>query len=255
MEAFGTTRSRVAARHAFLAPDGHVRAPQPGWQGAETSTLISPQVGTKASARFTMTLAWLEPGGQAGPPLAGVERFVYALGGAVTLQTERGAEALGPHHYAYLPPGATHELVADEAARLVLFERRYVTLPGTPLPEPMVGDARALEGEPFLGDEGVRVRRLLPSGAAYDLAVNTMTFRPGASLPFVETHANEHGLLMLSGGGIYRLEDDWYPIRAGDALWMGPYCPQWFGALGAEDGSYLLYKDQNRDWLAFDREG
>jgi len=42
----------------------------------------------------------------------------------------------------------------------------------------------------------------------------------------------EHGLMMLEGGGIYRLGDSWYPVTAGDFIWMGPWCPQWFGAIG-----------------------
>ena len=41
----------------------------------------------------------------------------------------------------------------------------------------------------------------------------------------------EHGLVMLSGEGVYRLEDSWYPVQAGDAIWMAPYCPQWFVAI------------------------
>ena len=44
----------------------------------------------------------------------------------------------------------------------------------------------------------------------------------------------EHGLLMLSGQGVYRLGDDWHPVRAGDVIWMGAYCPQWFVAMGKE---------------------
>jgi (S)-ureidoglycine aminohydrolase len=44
-----------------------------------------------------------------------------------------------------------------------------------------------------------------PDDPAFDMAVNVMQFDPGAALPFVETHANEHGLYMLAGGGIYRL--------------------------------------------------
>ena len=56
----------------------------------------------------------------------------------------------------------------------------------------------------------------------------------------------EHGLLMLEGGGIYRLNDHWYPVTAGDFIWMAPYCPQWFGALGKTPAKYLLYKDWNR---------
>ena len=52
----------------------------------------------------------------------------------------------------------------------------------------------------------------MPDGAAYDFAVNTMTYDPGAALSMVEIHVMEHGLLMLEGGGIYRLGDSWYPV-------------------------------------------
>ena len=51
---------------------------------------------------------------------------------------------------------------------------------------------------------------------------------------------------MLEGGGIYRLGDSWYPVTAGDFIWMGPWCPQWFGAIGKVPAKYLIYKDWNR---------
>jgi (S)-ureidoglycine aminohydrolase len=51
---------------------------------------------------------------------------------------------------------------------------------------------------------------------------------------------------MLEGGGIYRLGDAWYPVTAGDFIWMAPFCPQWFGALGKRPAKYLIYKDWNR---------
>ena len=73
-----------------------------------------------------------------------------------------------------------------------------------------------------------------------------MTYQPGASLSQVEVHVIEHGLLMLEGGGIYRLGDAWYPVTAGDFIWMAPFCPQWFGALGRQPAKYLIYKDWNR---------
>ena len=52
-----------------------------------------------------------------------------------------------------------------------------------------------------------------------------MTYQPGAALSQVEIHYMEHGLLMLKGGGIYRLGDQWYPMQAGDFIWMAPFCP------------------------------
>ena len=51
---------------------------------------------------------------------------------------------------------------------------------------------------------------------------------------------------MLEGGGIYRLGDSWYPVKAGDFIWMAPWCPQWFGAIGKVPAKYLIYKDWNR---------
>jgi len=76
--------------------------------------------------------------------------------------------------------------------------------------------------------------------------VNSMVYQPGAALSMVEMHVMEHGLLMLEGGGIYRLGDSWYPVTAGDFIWMAPWCPQWFGAIGKVPAKYLIYKDWNR---------
>jgi (S)-ureidoglycine aminohydrolase len=51
---------------------------------------------------------------------------------------------------------------------------------------------------------------------------------------------------MLEGGGIYRLNDSWHSVTAGDFIWMAPWCPQWFGAIGKTPAKYLIYKDWNR---------
>ena len=96
------------------------------------------------------------------------------------------------------------------------------------------------------GDAWLEVRALIPDDPAFDFRVNTMTYQPGASLPAVESHVMEHGLLMLEGAGIYRLGDSWHPVAAGDFIWMAPYCPQWFGALGKQPAKYLIYKDWDR---------
>ena len=54
---------------------------------------------------------------------------------------------------------------------------------------------------------------------------------PSAALLLQEVHYNQHGLLLLQGQGIYRLGEQWYPVQAGDAIWMAPYVPQvgWMG--------------------------
>ena len=103
------------------------------------------------------------------------------------------------------------------------------------------------KGPPFLGDPDAILKVLLPRDLRFDMAVNVFTFQPGAALPMVEVHVMEHGLLMLEGKGVYRLDDDWYPVRQGDVIWMAPYCPQWFVAMGKGPARYLYYKDVNRD--------
>jgi (S)-ureidoglycine aminohydrolase len=213
-------------------------------------------MGSGPQARFIHYLAHLEDGGQSGPSQPGVERFIFVLDGTVELKTERRSHLLESRNqgYALLPAGTHHTVVARGAARLNIFERYYLPYNGAPPPDLVTGAAREVTGEPLMGDPDVWVQKLLPETPSFDLAVNIMNFRPGGGLPQVETHQMEHGIIMLSGGGIYRLGDDWYPIQKEDVLWMGPYCPQWFGALGKENASYLLYKDWNRDPFVLERE-
>ena len=52
--------------------------------------------------------------------------------------------------------------------------------------------------------------------------------------------------LFLEGGGVYRLDADWHPVTAGDAIWIAAYCPQWFIAAGPGPARYIYYKDVNR---------
>ncbi len=117
---------------------------------------------------------------------------------------------------------------------------------GVAPPAAIFGSEATVQPQPVLGDDDLQVRTLLPADLAFDFAINTLTYEPGATLPMVEIHVMEHGLLMLTGGGIYRLGDSWYAVTEGDFIWMAPYCPQWFGALGKQPAKYLIYKDWNR---------
>jgi len=145
--------------------------------------------------------------------------------------------------YAYLPDDTEHTLSSESEARAVVIDKPYQPLTNAERPKVILGDEHQLPAEPLGGDPDLLVRRMMPDGPTWDFAVNTMTYAPGAALSQVEIHVMEHGLLMLEGGGIYRLGDSWYPVTAGDYIWMAPYCPQWFGALGKTPAKYLIYKD------------
>jgi (S)-ureidoglycine aminohydrolase len=221
-------------------PDTFVRTVLPGMERGAAVVHISPAAG----AAFTQYTAELESGGTLGPTSA--QRFVYVLAGAVDLATGSSFQSIDPGGYAYLPEGLPHTLTAQSATRLAVVEKPYQPLEGVAAPHLLVGNEADVISTPLMGDPDLLVRSLLPDQAAFDFAVNTMTYQPGASLSMVEIHVMEHGLLMLEGGGIYRLGDAWYPVTAGDFIWMAPFCPQWFGALGKRPAKYLIYKDWNR---------
>jgi (S)-ureidoglycine aminohydrolase len=246
MDLFGTTRSRIRSTHALIAPDSFVRSDLPGWERSQGIILIAPRMG----AQFVQYLALIEPGGIAGPAPPGVERVIYVLDGELALRLPDGVERiLGAGGFAYCPPDVLLSSRALTSCRLNLFEKRYVPRPGQRAPGPLCGHEWEVEGVPFLGDPAAVLKTLLPGDPAFDLAVNVFTFEPGATLPMVEVHVMEHGLLMLEGQGVYRLGDDWSPVRQGDVIWMAPYCPQWFVAMGRGVARYLYYKDVNRDPL------
>ena len=236
MRHLGHTRGAHRADHILQTPDTFVRAPLPGMRNATAIVHVAPAAG----ARFTQYTAEFEAGGSLSP--AAFQRFLYVLDGEV----EARGSALAAGDYAYFPPHSGEAVSANSPARAAVIEKPYEGLEGAGVPEFFTGRESSIAGQPLLGDEALEVRALVPAGAAFDFAVNTMTFQPGAALAMVEMHVMEHGLLMLAGGGIYRLGDSWYPVTAGDFIWMGSYCPQWFGAIGKTPAKYLIYKDWNR---------
>lgn len=240
MHNLGYTRSSNQRDHLLQTPDTFVRTVLPGMQSAVAIVHISPAFG----ASFTQYTAELEPGGSLGPTSA--QRFIYVLEGSLDLTTEGDAKTLTDTSFAYLPAGASHNVKAQQAARLAVIEKPYEPLSSAVAPGILIGHESNVTSTALNGDPDLQVRSLLPDVPAFDFAVNTMTYQPGAALSMVEIHVMEHGLLMLEGGGIYRLGDHWYPTTAGDFIWMASFCPQWFGAIGKQPAKYLIYKDCNR---------
>ena len=243
---FGKTRTHIGARHALIAADGHVKSNIPGIAGAAAVILISEAMG----AAFSQLLVTFETGGRATFPASEVETVGYFETGGATVLIGEEKKVVSAGGFFFAPAGRAWSVSGPKrATRLTLFQKKFVALAGAAAPKAIFGEASKVPGQPFLGDPDARLQVLLPDEPAFDLAVNIFTYQPGATLPFVETHVMEHGLLMLSGQGIYRLEDAWYPVAAGDVIWMAPFCPQWFVAMGKTPASYLYYKDVNRPAL------
>lgn len=240
MHHLGSTRSSLKPDHLLQTPDTFIRTPLPGAEGVEFIIHAAPQLG----ARFTQMTAEFAKGGTLAP--APAQRFLYVLSGKLELKVAGKTHLLPPSGFAFIPQATPHTVRARSAARAAVIERIYEPHSGASATQFVVGNESAVTPVPLMGDKSLRVCSLMPDGPAYDFAVNTMTYDPGAALSLVEVHVMEHGLLMLEGGGIYRLGDSWYPVEAGDFIWMGPYCPQWFGALGKRPAKYLIYKDWRR---------
>jgi len=240
----GQTRSSHQRNHLLLTPDTFVRAPLPGMKACSAIVHAGPALG----ARFVQYTAEFESGGELGPTLA--QRFVFVLEGQLALELDGRKNELATRAYAYLPAGTQHRVVAASTSRAAVIEKPYEAISSVEPPRVILSNEDTVPSHPLGNDPDLQVKCLLPDTASFDFAVNTMVYQPGASLSMVEMHVMEHGLLMLEGGGIYRLGDAWYPVTAGDFIWMGPWCPQWFGAIGKVPAKYLIYKDWNRHPLA-----
>jgi (S)-ureidoglycine aminohydrolase len=240
----GQTRSSQQANHLLLTPDTFVRTALPGMKACSAIVYVSPALG----AKFTQYMAEFEVGGELGSTPA--QRFIFVMEGRLKLKVDGKSSELSARGYAYLPQGLRHRVAATTASRVAVIEKHYHALESVNPPHVIVSSEDAISSHPLADDPGLQVKCLLPDEMSFDFAMNIMVYQPGAALSMVEMHVMEHGLIMLEGGGIYRLGDSWYPVTAGDFIWIGPWCPQWFGAIGKVPAKYLIYKDWNRHPLA-----
>ena len=240
MHNLGQTRSSQRHNHLLLTADTFVRTMLPGMKSCAAIVHAGPAMG----ARFTQYTAEFESGGELGSTTA--QRFVFVLEGQLKLEVDGRQNDLGAHGYAYLPAGLANRVAATKASRAAVIEKTYQPLASVEVPRTIISSEDVVPSQSLGDDPNLQVKCLLPDTMSFDFAVNTMVYQPGAALSMVEMHVMEHGLLMLEGGGIYRLGDSWYPVTAGDFIWMGPWCPQWFGAIGKVPAKYLIYKDWNR---------
>eukprot|EP00270_Netrium_digitus_P017378 TRINITY_DN6364_c0_g3_i1.p1 TRINITY_DN6364_c0_g3~~TRINITY_DN6364_c0_g3_i1.p1 ORF type:complete len:346 (+),score=88.80 TRINITY_DN6364_c0_g3_i1:33-1070(+) len=241
----GFTRSVYARDHALVAPESHVYFPFPGWVASLGAYFITPAA---MGSHFTMFMIQMAENSSSALPEKGVERFIFVLDGELEFSSEASTSTLKADNFAYVPPDIAHAFTSTAGARLIAIERKYTShmVEGGETPQLQIG---ITSERPLLETPGevFHLRKLLPTTSAYDFNIHIMDFKPGEYLNVKEVHYNQHGLLLLEGRGIYRLGESWYPVQAGDVIWMAPFVPQWYAALGTSRSRYLLYKDVNRD--------
>lgn len=244
-----TTRSIIRkGQFALLDPDGLVRNTIPGFSQCDVTILASPLLG----ASFVDYLVTAAPGGSCKEfGAAGEELFLYVLQGSLRAWNQEQSGILESGGYLFCPAGTTlsFENTGTESARCFLYKRRYAPLPGHTA-HTVLGNVEHLPWTNLEGMEDVGMKDLLPSAAdlGFDMNFHILSFRPGASHGYIETHIQEHGAYVLSGQGMYCLDEQWLPVQQGDYLFMGAYCPQAAYAVGREvPFAYLYSKDCNRD--------
>lgn len=239
----GHNRSMVDPNFAVMPPEGILESRLPGWPGTSVFFQTSPQMGAKSA----QALLVMPPGGKGVPGrVEEISHFYYVTTGSCNITIRDVQHALGVGGYAYVPPGTAHRLETAEGARIAWIRKKFDDA-GLEPPPAVVRHTHDVP-HTLRHTIGRSWQHLLPEeDLRYDFAVNILHFKPGTHFAMVETHIMEHGLLMLSGQGMYLLGRTWHEVWKGDFIWMGPYCPQQFYPTGWGDAAYLLYKDVNRD--------
>lgn len=221
----------------------------PEWTGTRSWVLSKPVAG--GAVTFSQTILEVAPGGgsEKPEPQAEVEGFIFLMAGTLEITHEGQDHTLTAGGYGFLPAGSTWSVKSTgaEAARFHWVRKRYQPVAGL-TPEAKFGQESDVEPASMPGtDNRWRTTRPLdPDNLAYDMHVNIVTFEPGAVIPFAETHEMEHGLYVLEGKAVYRLNGDWVEVQEGDFISMRAFCPQACYAGGPGRFRYLLYKDVNR---------
>ena len=178
------------------------------------------------------------------------EHVLFVTAGEGKLSADGTEHPLGVGSYVYLPPGMTWQLHNTGPVNLCFhwIRKRYQPLADQPPPDFLITSDQDVAPMPMPDCDGVwsTTRFVSPDDMRHDMHVNIVNFQPGGNIPFAETHVMEHGLYVLEGRALYRLNQDWIEVEAGDYMWLRAFCPQCCVASGPGAFRYLLYKDVNR---------
>lgn len=222
----------------------------PFWRNTRAWILARPLSGFAET--FSQYIMEVGPGGGSDKPEpdAGAEGVFFVVEGELTVTLAGTTHLMRPGGYAYIPPASAWSVKNEgrEAVRFHWIRKAYEAVDGLDAPEAFVTSEQDIAPTPMPGTEGkwATTRFVDPEDMRHDMHVTIVTFEPGAVIPFAETHVMEHGLYVLEGKAVYRLNQDWVEVEAGDFMWLRAFCPQACYAGGPGKFRYLLYKDVNR---------
>ena len=225
----------------------------PFWDGARFWVMARPLSGFAET--FSQYIAEVAPGGGSNQPETeeGVEAVLFFVKGRGTLTIDGIEHEMRMGGYAYIPP-ASRWVFRNRTKEPVTFHwirKMYQYVNGLDAPDVIVSheDDMQLVPMPETDDAWATTRFVEPDDLRHDMHVMIVTLLPGAVIPFAETHVMEHGLYILQGKAVFRLNQDWVEVEAGDFMWLRAFCPHACYAGGPGPFRYLLYKDVNRHML------
>jgi (S)-ureidoglycine aminohydrolase len=222
----------------------------PHWHGTRAWIIARPLSGFAET--FSQYIMEVAPGGGSTTPEPDpdAEAVLFFVDGEATVTIAGQAHHLKAGGYAYIPAGTKWTFTATglTPAKFHWVRKAYETADGIARPEAFVTSDAEVNPHPMPGTNGTWATQRFadPSDMRHDMHVNIVTFQPGGTIPFAETHVMEHGLYVLEGKAVYRLNTDWVEVEAGDFMWLRAFCPQACYAGGPGPFRYLLYKDVNR---------
>ena len=173
---------------------------------------------------FSQYIMEVQPGGGSDRPEpdAGAEGVLFVVEGELTRHAWPARRmCMQPGGYAFLPPASGLDASATRAARRCASTgSARPTRPSTASTRPSAIFANeqdiAPTAMPDTEGKWATTRFVDPTDLRHDMHVTIVTFEPGAVIPFAETHVMEHGLYVLEGKAVYRLNQDWVEVEAGD---------------------------------------
>lgn len=233
--------------YALIEIDGLVNNVIPGFENCKISILSSSKLGA-SFVDYVVTM--LEDGHNSiGFGGDGIETFVYVISGKLEASDGQETFTLEDGGYLFVPDTNKMYLknVNNDNTELFLYKRRYKKITSYQATT-YSNNIKHLDNITLENMEDVELYDLLPTTLDYDMNFHILTFNQGASHGYVETHVQEHGALILSGEGMYNLDNEWMPVKKNDYLFMASYCPQAAYGIGRKTPfSYLYSKDCNRD--------
>lgn len=222
----------------------------PFWDKTRLWILARPLSGfAETFSHYIMDVA---PGGGSEKPEAdaGAEGAFFVVAGELTIRLAGKDHRLTAGSFAFIPAGAAWSARNDgeSHAKFHWLRKLYEPVDGLGRPDPVIVHEKEIAASAMPGTNGAwaTTRFMDPADLRHDMHVTIVTFQPGGLIPFEETHVMEHGLYVLEGKAVYKLNRDWVEVEAGDYMWLRAFCPQACYAGGPGPFRYLLYKDVNR---------